>query len=129
VLEYTCSELQSEGKPFAIVLYLKNGEACPLRVFVLKEWELMLPSKQTSELNLISELLDDLKHYSQESKNLPKQFFSRLEALSVGPIRKFVSGSCVMDDLDSLFSTLFWTKDSNIRWQRFFDRVGISDEP
>jgi hypothetical protein len=122
-MEYTCSELQLEGTPFAIVLYLDGNELYPLRGFVLKCWESTLPRSTPFEVSSIKDFLDDLGHYSQETEELSRTYFRRLDTLDVGPIRKFVSGACAIGDLDKVITTFFGAKEPGVPWRQFFDSV------
>jgi hypothetical protein len=123
VLEYTCSELQPEGTPFAIVLYLGGTEQYPLKGFVLKSWESTLPRSRFFEISSIMEFLDDLLYYSQETEELSRTYFLRLDTLNVGPIRKLVSGTCPVGKLDEVIATFFGTSGIGESWQQIFDSV------
>ena len=123
ILEYTCSELQPEGKPFAVVLYLDDGKPHPLVGFVLKSWENVLPSSPIFEISSINEFLDDLGHYSQESEELSRMFFMRLNTLSIGPVRALVSGACPLEDLNTICPLFFGIDNATGSWQERFDRV------
>ena len=122
ILEYTCSELLPNGKPFAIVLYLNEDRPRPLTGFVLKSWEGALPNPPAYEISSICEFLDDLRHYSQESEELSRAFFMKLNTLSVGPVRALVSGACTLDDLNTI-CPLFFGDNYSGSWQGRFDQV------
>ena len=126
VMEYTCSELQLEGTPFAIVLYMEGDQECPLKGFVLKSWETTLPRSTLYEISSIRDFLDDLGHYSQETDELSRTYFRRLDTLTVGPIRNFASGACDVGDLDKIVTMFFGAKGSERSWQQFFDSVPTS---
>lgn len=123
ILEYTTSELQSDGKPFAIVLYQDEEGPSTLGGFVLRNWEAVLCHRAPSEISVIKEFLSDIAHYSQAEEILSKDYFRRLGALSTGPIRTFVSGTCSPEDLNSLSSTFFGLATCANPWQVFFDDV------
>jgi len=123
VMEYTCSELQLEGTPFAIVLYIDGDGECPLKGFVLKSWETTLRRSKLYEISSLDDFLSDLGYYSQENEELSRTYFRRLDTLSVGPIRKFVSGACAVDDLDKIITTFFGASVSGRSWQQSFDSV------
>ena len=86
VMEYTCSELQLEGTPIAIVLYIDGDEECPLKGFVLKSWETTVRRSTLYEISSLNDFLYDLGYYSQENEELSRMYFRRLDTLSVGPI-------------------------------------------
>lgn len=123
ILEYTTSELQSDGKPFAIVLYQDEERPSTLGGFVLRNWEEVLCNCAPSEISVIRDFLSDIAHYSRAEEILSKDFFQRLGALSTGPIRTFVSGNCAPEDLDSLSSTFFELEICDNPWQAFFDNL------
>jgi len=123
VMEYTCSELQLEGTPFAIVLYLAGNEKFPLQGFVLKCWENMFLRSTPFEVSQIKDFLSDLEYYSQETEGLSGIFFRRLDNLNVGPIRTLASGACVVSDLDKVISTFFSSRVHPGEWRQFFDSV------
>jgi hypothetical protein len=123
ILEYTCSELQPNGKPFAVVLYLDEGKPNPLMGFVLKRWESVLPNPPAFEISSISEFLEDLGQYSQETAELSRTFFTQLNTLSVGPVRALVSGACTLEDLNAICPLFFGIDNCIGPWQERFDRV------
>ena len=123
VVEYTCTELQPEGTPFAIVLYLDGDEKYPLQGFVLKCWEDMVLRSASLEICSIRDFLNDLGYYSQETEELSGIFFRRLDKLNVGPIRTFASGACVVSDLDKVVTTFFGSRVPGGSWRQFFDSV------
>ncbi|GGA80089.1 hypothetical protein GCM10011507_34190 [Edaphobacter acidisoli] len=123
ILEYTTSELQSDGKPFAIVLYQDEERPSTLGGFILRNWEEVLCHRAPSEISVIRDFLSDVAHYSQAEEILSKGFFQHLGALSTGPIRTFVSGNCSLEDLDSLSNTFFGLATCGNPWQAFFDSV------
>jgi hypothetical protein len=123
VMEYTSSELQLEGTPFAIVLYIDGDEECPLKGFVLKSWETALPRSTLYEISSIGDFLCDLCYYSQGNDELSKTYFRRLDTLNLGPIRKFVSGTCAFGDLDKIIAMFFGEIESGNSWQQSFDSV------
>jgi hypothetical protein len=123
ILERTVSELQSEGKPFAIVLYFDGDGANPLTGFVLKNWADVFPQPTPCEVSFIEEFLDDLRHYSQETREVSREFFVRLNTLSVGPVRAFVSAACTFEDLDTICPIFFEVERSHGSWQEKFDQI------
>jgi hypothetical protein len=123
ILEYAWSELQSEGRPFAIVLHLDAGDPSSLRGFVLKNWERMLPNLSTVEASSIREFLDDLRFYSREDAESSKAYFSALGSLSTGPVRNLVSGACAVDDLGDVCALFFERNDGCSTWEEHFDGV------
>ncbi|MGF7183803.1 hypothetical protein HDF11_005336 [Tunturiibacter psychrotolerans] len=52
------------------------------------------------------------------------RFFDRLNGLSIGPFRAFVSGSCLVQELDTILPMFFDGQVGPSEWQRSFDLVG-----
>jgi hypothetical protein len=123
VMEYTCSELQSEGVPFAIVVYLEATESCAFEGFVLHNWETVLHSATENEISTVRAFLVDLQYYSQSDRAASKGFFQSLGNLNIGAIRTLVSGACTPDDLDSVVPTFFQRSVNTVSWQESFHKV------
>ena len=123
ILEYTTSELQNDGTPFAIILFREEERLCPLGGFVLRNWEEVLCDQVPSDISIIRDFLCDIVHYSQAEEILLKGFFQRLGVLGAGPIRTFASGTCSPEDLDALASTFFGLAAGGNPWQDCFDNV------
>ncbi len=123
ILEYTNSELRIHGVPFIVILrfHMKNSYA--LTGYVLQNWEGRIEVGAEGELGDLEVFLEDLQHHCRTFSSSDARFFDRLNGLSVGPLRAFVSGSCLVTDLDSVIPLFFETVDSSA-WQSSFDILG-----
>jgi hypothetical protein len=127
IMEYTCSELQSEGVPFAIVLYLDRTESGGFEGFVLCDWENVIRMATEYEASSVRSFMTDLQYYSQSDPASSMGFFKSLGNLSTGPIRTFVSGACTSEDLDGVVSTFFLRSVSTASWMESFHKVQLQD--
>ena len=92
ILEYTNSELRTHGVPFIVVLRIHLQDSFALTGYVLRNWEAKIEAASKSELDDVEDFLEDLRHHSRTAQTSGSSFFGRLDNLSVGPIRAFVSG-------------------------------------
>jgi hypothetical protein len=83
-----------------------------------------LKSLRRGELSDVEVFLEDLRHHSRTSPSSDTRFFDRLNGLSVGPLRAFVSGSCLVQELDTLLTMFFDGQVGLSVWQRSLDLVG-----
>jgi hypothetical protein len=92
--------------------------------YVLQNWEAKIEVTSEGELSDVEVFLEDLRHHSRTSPSSDTRFFDRLNGLSVGPLRAFVSGSCLVQELDTLLPMFFDGQIGLSVWQRSFDIVG-----
>jgi hypothetical protein len=122
-MEYACSELRSEGAPFAVILYLDGVESCALWGFVLRDWREELRHAGTGEIADIQIFLEDLRYYNKSDHLSSRVFFKSLEKLGVGPVRTLVSGSCAFEDLDTVLPLFFENRGTRASWQHSFEKI------
>jgi len=126
ILEYTKSELRTHGVPFIVILQLHMPESHTLTGYVLRNWQNKIEAASERELGDIETFLEDLRHHSRTSKSSGARFFDRLNGLSVGPVRAFVSGSCLLKELDTVLPIFFDGQVGLSAWHKSFDVVGES---
>jgi hypothetical protein len=124
ILEYTDSELRTHGVPFIVILRFHMQNSYTLTGYVLRDWKTKIETASQCELGDVEDFLEDLRHHSRTSPASGAGFFDRLEGLSVGPVRAFVSGSCLVHELDTVLSMFFNKEFGRSFWQRSFDIVG-----
>src|ERR1700688_4164529 len=101
ILEYTNSELRTHGVPFIVILRFHMQNSYTLTGYVLQNWEAKIEVGSEGELSDVEVFLEDFRHPSRTSPSSDARFFDRLNGLSVGPLRAFVSGSCFVQELDT----------------------------
>jgi hypothetical protein len=124
ILEYTNSELRTHGVPFIVILRFHMHNSYALTGYVLQNWEAKIGVASEGELSDVEVFLEDLRHHSSASQLSGARFFDRLNGLSVGPLRAFVSGSCFVQELDTVLPMFFDGQVELSAWQRSFDLVG-----
>jgi hypothetical protein len=124
ILEYTDSELRTHGVPFIVILRFHMQNSYTLTGYVLRDWKTKIETASQCELGDVEVFLEDLRHHSRTSPACGAGFFDRLDGLSVGPIRAFVSGSCLVHELDTVLPMFFREEFGLSSWQRPFDIVG-----
>jgi hypothetical protein len=92
--------------------------------YVLRDWKTKIETASQCELGDVEVFLEDLRYHSLTSPASGAGFFDRLEGLSVGPLRAFVSGSCLVHELDTVLPMFFKEEFGLLSWQRSFDIVG-----
>jgi hypothetical protein len=92
--------------------------------YVLRDWKTKIETASQCELDDVEVFLEDLRHHSRTSPASGAGFFDRLEGLSVGPLRAFVSGSCLVHELDTVLPMFFKEEIGLSSWQTSFDIVG-----
>ena len=90
----------------------------------MRDWKTKIETAFQCELGDVEVFLEDLRHHSRTSPASGTRFFDRLESLSVGPLRAFVSGSCVVHELDTILPMFFKEEFGLLSWQHYFDIVG-----
>jgi hypothetical protein len=123
ILEYTSSELQTYGVPFIVILRLHMQNSFTLTGYVLRNWRGRIGASPKEEFCDIAVLLDDLRFHCREGQLSAAGFFDRLQKLNVGPVRPFVSGSCLSEELDRVVPTFFGGLISTPKWHESFERV------
>jgi hypothetical protein len=129
ILEYTDSELRTHGIPFIVILRFHIQNSYPLTGYVLRDWKTKIEAVSQCEIGDVEVFLEDLRHHSCTSPASGAGFFDRLEGLSVGPIRAFVSGSCLVHELDAVVPMFFEEEFGLLSWQRSFEIVGEDFSP
>jgi hypothetical protein len=107
ILEYTNSELRTHGVPLIVILRLHMQNSYTLTGYVLQNWKNRLEAVSERELGDVEAFLEDFRHYSRTSDSSGARFFDSLNGLSVGPLRAFVSGSCFVQELDTVLPMFF----------------------
>lgn len=92
--------------------------------YVLQNWEAKIEITSEGELSDVEVFLEDLRHHSRIPPSSDTRFFDRLNGLSIGPFRAFVSGSCLVQELDTILPMFFDGQVGPSGWQRSFDLVG-----
>lgn len=92
--------------------------------YVLQNWEAKIEITSEGELSDVEVFLEDLRHHSRTSPSSDTGFFDCLNGLGVGPLRAFVSGSCLVQELDIVLPMFFDGQVGLSGWQRSFDLVG-----
>ena len=124
ILEYTNSELRTHGVPVIAILRLHMQNSYTLTGYVLQNWKNKIEAVSERELGDVEAFLEDLRHHSRTSPSSDTRFFDRLNDLSVGPLRAFVSGSCLVQELDTIIPMFFDRQVGLSGWQKSFDIVG-----
>jgi hypothetical protein len=122
ILEYTTSELRTHGIPFIVILRLHAPDSTVLAGYVLRDWERRAKVSSKSDRNDIGIFIQDFRDHIREQP-LDTSFFDRLDGLSVGPIRAFVSGSCSVQDLDIVIPQFFANLRATSSWREHFDNL------
>jgi hypothetical protein len=122
ILEYTTSELQTHGTPFIVILRLHAPDSPALAGYVLRDWERIVKVSSRDDRDDIGIFIQDLRDHIRKQP-LDTTFFDRLGGLSVGPIRAFVSGSCSMQDLDTVIPEFFADIRDAFSWREHFDNL------
>ena len=108
ILEYANSELRTHGVPLIVVLRLHMQNSYTLTGYVLQNWKNKIEAISEREIGEVEAFLEDLRHYSRTSDSSgARRFFDSLNGLSVGPLRAFVSGSCFVQELDTVLPMFF----------------------
>ena len=124
ILEYTNSELRTHGVPFIVILQFHMQNSYTLTGYVLQNWGAKIQVTSEGEFSDVEVFLEDLRHHCRTSPTSDARFFDRLTRLSVGPLRTFVSGSCLVQELDTVLPMFFDGQVGLSAWQRSFDIVG-----
>jgi hypothetical protein len=124
ILEYTNSELRTHGVPFIVILRFHMQNSYALTGYVLQNWEAKIEVASEGELSDVEVFLEDFRHHSRTSPSSDTRFFDRLNGLSVGSLRPFVSGSCLVQELDTVLPMFFDGQVGLSAWRRSFDIVG-----
>ena len=122
IVEYTNSELRAHGVPFIVILRLHMQSSFTLTGYVLRNWRGKIGAFPNEESCDITVLLDDLRFHCREGRLSAAGFFDRLQKLNVGPVRAFVSGSCLSEELDTIVP-MFFDGISTPKWYESFERV------
>jgi len=124
ILEYADSELRAHGIPFIVILRGQDNNSCVLTGYVLRGWETKIRVASDKELEDVGIILEDLRYYSRVAPSSSGgRFFDRLASLNVGPVRERVSGSCHLEELDTVLPIFFEGEIVTVPWQLFFDEV------
>jgi hypothetical protein len=124
ILEYTNSELRTHGVPFIVILRLHMQNLHKLTGYVLQNWAVKIDVASDEERDDIEVFLEDLRHYILISPSPDMGFFDRLNGLSIGSLRAFVSGSCLVQELDTILPMFFDGQVGAPDWQGSFNLVG-----
>jgi hypothetical protein len=124
ILEYTTSELQVHGVPFIVILRLYMQNSFTLTGYILRNWKAKIGALPREELNDIAVFWEDLRFHFREEHLSNVGFFDRLQKLDVGPVRTFVSGSCLCNELDTIIPTYFTGLIPSLNWRESFESVG-----
>jgi hypothetical protein len=92
--------------------------------YVLRDWKTKIETASECEIGDVEVFLEDLRRHNHTSPASGAGFFDRLEGLSVGPLRAFVSGSCLVHELDTVLPMFFKEEFGLSSWQRSFEVVG-----
>jgi hypothetical protein len=95
--------------------------------YVLQNWEAKVDVASDEERGDIEVFLEDLRRYTI-SPSLDNRFFARLNSLNTGPLRAFVSGSCFVQQLDTILPMFFDGQIGTPDWRGCFNLVG-EDSP
>jgi hypothetical protein len=98
--------------------------SCTLTGYVLRDWKTKIETTSQCELDDVEVFLEDVRHHSRTSPASGAGFFDRLDGVNVGPVRAFVSGSCLVHELDTVLPMFFGEEFALSSWQRSFDIVG-----
>jgi hypothetical protein len=107
-----------------VILRFHMQNSYTLTGYVLRDWKTKIETASQCELGDVEIFLEDLRHHSRTSLSSGAAFFDRLDGLSVGPVRAFVSGSCLVQELNRILPTFFKEEFGLSSWQRSFDIVG-----
>jgi hypothetical protein len=91
--------------------------------YILRNWRVRIGASPGDEFSDVTILLDDLRFHCREGHLLDIGFLDRLQNLNVGPVRAFVSGSCLSEELDTIVPMFFDGLISTPNWQESFERV------
>jgi hypothetical protein len=122
ILEYTTSELQTEGVPFLVAMRLHEPNSYVLEIFVLRGWKLKLRETIKSDIDEVETFLQDVQE-QRDGQFQATAFFEGLSRLNVGPVRSFVSGSCTRDDLDQVIKEFFGESVGSPTWREHFIQI------
>src|ERR1700730_2575147 len=84
ILEYSTSELRSEGVPICVILRSREHESYTISAYVVRDWRTRVEGAPASEVDEIKSFLEDIRLQicEQQAATL---FFERLQELGVGP--------------------------------------------
>ena len=93
VMGYAESDLDTDGIPFALVLYVPSS----MRVvgYVRSDWQSAIGQAVSADRLMIEGFLEDLQHCSRNTGTSASEFFDCLKNLGVGAVRTLSSGQCI----------------------------------
>jgi hypothetical protein len=122
ILEYTTSELRTHGIPFVVILRLHAPDSPALTGYVMRNWEGIVKVSSRNDRDDIRIFIQDFRDHIRKQP-FDTSLFDRLAGLSIGPIRAFVSGSCSVQDLDTVISEFFADIRDAFSWRECFDNL------
>jgi len=123
ILEYSTSELRTEGVPICVILRSHEHESYTISGYVIRDWKTRIEGAPANEVAEIEFFLGDIRLQicEQQAATL---FFERLQELVVGPIRSLVSGSCSASALDEVIPLFFDGVPESSSWPEHFEKLG-----
>jgi hypothetical protein len=120
ILEYTTSELRTQGVPFIVVVRTSVLDSYTLTGYVFRNWKMKIGAASKSDLDDVEIFVKDLRHHCRNQDSV-SSFFDSLEGLSVGPLRALVFRSCSFKDLDEVFQVFFNEMRGSSSWIEHFE--------
>jgi hypothetical protein len=105
-----------------VILRLHAPDSPVLAGYVLRDWERTVKVSSKDDRNDIGIFIQDLRHRINKQP-LDTSFFDRLDGLNVGPVRAFVSGSCSLQDLDTVIPEFFADVRDGFSWREHLDNL------
>jgi hypothetical protein len=105
-----------------VILRLHAPDSRALAGYVLRDWERIVKVSSRDDRDDIGIFIQDFRDHIRKQP-LDTSFFDRLGGLNVGPIRAFVSGSCSMQDLDTVIPEFFAGIRDAFSWREHFDNL------
>jgi hypothetical protein len=99
---------------------LHELDSYTLQIFILRQWKAKIGVASQREVDEIEIFLEDLRLKSSRQSSIAA-LFEHLSNLNIGPIRAFVSGSCLEQDLNEVIREFFDAVPGSSSWQEHFD--------
>jgi hypothetical protein len=112
--------------PFIVVVRLHELGSNALQILVLRQWEAKIGVASPREVDEIETFLENLRLKSNEQSSIVTSF-ERLANLNIGPIRAFVSGSCLEQNLNEVIQEFFDVVRGSSSWPEHFDDLNDLD--
>ncbi len=92
--------------------------------YVLREWKTKIKASSNADVIDIQFFLEDLLHYNCVDNLWCSDYFDYIGTLNVGPVRISGTGSCSVDELDTVLPMVFGREIATHIWRESFIQLG-----